>query len=141
MSANLRPLPPDLDYIPFAVLPQTLHALHRSMELIDHAMRLGLSGLPELDLVELPEGIHALGSLTATTRIGRWLEATKRTAPTAQGWWKLTDLGQREVADLRLAGNLPPLPTDAPSPPLPPPPPPKQPGVWRQQLLFAEESL
>lgn len=136
MSVDQRPLPPDLAFIPFAVLPHTLHALHRSMELIDHAMRLGLSGLPEHDLVELPEGIHALGSLTATTRIGRWLEATKRTAPTAQGWWKLTDLGQREVADLREAGCLPPLSTSPP--PAPPPPPPKQPGVWRQQLLFAE---
>ena len=136
MSVDQRTLTPDLDYIPFAVLPATLHAINRSMDLIDHAMRLGLAGLPELDLVELPEGIHALGSLTASTRIGRWLEATRRTAPTAQGWWKLTDLGRREVEDLRLAGSLPPLPTTTT-----PTPPPKKTGAWRQQLLFAEEGL
>lgn len=136
MNAD-RPLPPDLAYIPFAILSAVTHALYRSMELIDLAARLGLSGLPECDLVELPEGIHALGSLTATTRIGRWLEATRRISPATGAGWQLTPSGQREVSDLRAAGCLPPLASSAPlAAPSPPPPPPKP--VWRQQLLFAE---
>ncbi len=44
MSVDQRTLTPDLAYIPFAVLPPTLHAINRSMDLIDHAMRLGAVG-------------------------------------------------------------------------------------------------